>query len=85
MSSYRDHTGFGTSLVNAHYKHVLVMRAIENYDLALAERPSVCAPKEVASGLNFAGRLKPKTQVPCGFVALNTWRITPSLPPASRA
>ena len=67
-------------------QHLLVVRAVEDADLAAraagAAGSGAGSPGRVRSA---DGTLKLSTLTPCGLTPLITWRIVPSLPAASSA
>ena len=71
--------------MHAHHQHILIVGPVEDHDFPPPRRAQVGAPEEVVGGFELARLLEAKDPLPCGFMALNTWRTTPSLPPASSA
>ena len=69
--------------MDTHDQHVLVVRAVEDADLAGSGHLLVDAPQEVVANSSGVGCLKLATGVPCGLKAVITRRIVPSLPAAS--
>ncbi len=51
-------------LVHAHHQHVLVMRAVEDHDLALARRAQVGAPEKIVGELLLARLLEAEHRRP---------------------
>ena len=73
-------------LVDPRDQHVLVMRAVEDDDLAALPAHAGGRARESRARLQAAvGCLKLATSTPCGLTPLNTCLIVPSLPPASIA
>ena len=61
-------------------QHVLVMRAVEDADLALGRCLLMHAPEEIMPQFLRRGALKDTTLQPCGFTPDITLLIVPSLP-----
>jgi len=66
-------------------QHLLVIRAVEDPDLAAGGQTPGVAPEEVVIQLLGRGTLKLCTETPWGFTPLITCRIVPSFPAASSA
>ena len=69
---------------DSHGDHVLVVRAVEDSDHAACRGVRMDAPEEVVRELDRSRGLERRDQQPCGSTPLNTARMVPSLPEASR-
>ena len=69
--------------MHARDQHVLVVRPIEDRDLAFARSVRVHPPQEVVLQLDWRGLLEGDVLTPSGFRAEKTCLTVPSLPAAS--
>ena len=83
ICSYRPRHTAGREFAHTYGDDVLVVRAVEDHDLAAGRTDAVDPPEVVVRELVDRRRLERRTRQPCGLTPVKTLRIVPSFPDAS--